>query len=70
MFCLFGIYMVGYIMIVYGVFGGFSFWISGILCEYVGRVVFILVGRFCLKKKIKKLCIFIFSRVKLMFFCF
>lgn len=61
--------MVGYIMIVYGVFGGFSFWISGILCEYVGRVVFILVGRFCFLKKIF-LCIFIFSRVKLMFFCF
>lgn len=43
--------MVGYTMIGYGVFGGFSSWISGILCEYVGRVALISAGRFCLKKK-------------------
>lgn len=42
--------MVGYTMIAYGVFGGFSSWISGILCEYVGRVALISSGRFCFKK--------------------
>lgn len=41
--------MVGYTMIAYGVFGGFSSWISGILCEYVGRVALISSGRFCFK---------------------
>lgn len=39
--CSLGIHMVGYTMIAYGVFGGFSSWISGILCEYVGRVALI-----------------------------
>lgn len=43
--------MVGYTMIAYGVFGGFSSWISGILCEYVGRVALISAGRFCFLKK-------------------
>lgn len=39
--------MVGYTMIGYGVCGGFSSWISGILCQYVGRVALISAGRFC-----------------------
>lgn len=51
MSCSLGIHMVGYTMIAYGVFGGFSSWISGILCEYVGRVALISAGRFCFKKK-------------------
>ncbi|XP_061162614.1 protein unc-93 homolog A-like isoform X2 [Saccostrea echinata] len=39
--CPLGIHMVGYTMIGYGVCGGLSSWISGILCQYVGRVALI-----------------------------
>lgn len=48
--CPLGIHMVGYTMIAYGICGGFSSWICGILCEYVGRVTLISLGRFCSKR--------------------
>ncbi|XP_048732153.2 protein unc-93 homolog A-like isoform X2 [Ostrea edulis] len=39
--CPLGIHMVGYTMVGYGVFGGLSSWISGFMCQYVGRVALI-----------------------------